>query len=268
MLDNNLILSRLTKSTAAQANPFAHNVVWIQKEITRFQINEKDYQCETDSVFFINKKYSWNISFEEESQSKGYIIKLTDEILSLPAFSKLFITQVNIFNDEAIPVIQFSPGIAIRIEAILEMIDELMGSHLNNKEEGILSLLNAFFIYCDGQCNIKSVLSNDRNPKTKLVYSYKKLINSKITIWNEVKDYANHLNISEKYLNECVKEVLSINAKQLIIEQLLMKSRSALKFSDSSIKEISYNLGFSSPDYFSSFFKKHNGLTPTNFRNS
>ncbi len=268
MLENNLILSRLTKSTASQFKGDFHNMIWIQKEITRFQIDEKNYDCVLDSVFFVNKKYSWEMGFEDDSISKGYIIKLTDKILNLPSFSKLFITQVNMFNDESIPVIQFSPGIAVRIEAILEMIDELMGSHLDNKEEGILSLLNAFFIYCDGQCNIKSVLSNNRNQKTKIVYDYKKLINDKITIWSEVKDYANYLSISEKYLNECVKEVLSVNAKQLIIEQLLMKSRRALKFSDSSIKEISYNLGFSSPDYFSNFFKKHVGLTPTNFRNS
>lgn len=268
MLENNLILSRLTKSTASQSKGDFHYMIWIQKEITRFQIDEKNYDYEVDSVFFVNKKYSWKMGVEDNSVSKGYIIKLTDDILNLPSFSKLFITQVNMFNDESIPVIQFSPGIAVRIEAILEMIDELMGSHLDNKEEGILSLLNAFFIYCDGQCNIKSVLSNSRNQKTKIVYDYKKLINDKITTWSEVKDYANYLNISEKYLNECVKGVLSVNAKQLIIEQLLMKSRRALKFSDSSIKEISYNLGFSSPDYFSNFFKKHIGLTPTNFRNS
>jgi len=268
MLENNLMLSRLTTSTASQVKQNYHNMIWIQKEVSTFQIDKKDYDYDIDSIFFVNKKYKWKMTMEDDSISKGYIIKLTDEVLNLPSFSKLFITQVNMFNNESIPVIQFSPGIAVRIEAILEMIDELMGSHLDNKEEGILSLLNAFFIYCDGQCNIKSVLSNNRNQKTKIVYDYKKLINDKVTTWSEVKEYANYLCLSEKYLNECVKEVLSVNAKQLIIEQLLMKSRRALKFSDSSIKEISYSLGFSSPDYFSNFFKKHVGLTPTTFRNS
>jgi AraC-like DNA-binding protein len=268
MLDNNLKLSRLIKSTASQSKEKFHSMIWIQREINDFQIDDKQYDCEIDSVYFINKKYSWNMSIEENSTSKGYVLKLTDEILSLPSFSKLFITQVNIFNDDSIPVIQFSPGIAVRIEAILEMIDELMGSQLDNKDEGILSLLNAFFIYCDGQCNIKSVLGENRNQKTKIVYDYKKLINDNISTWNEVKDYAYQLNISEKYLNECVKEVLTVNAKQLIIEKLLMSSRRALKFSDSSIKEISFDLGFSSPDYFSSFFKKYTGTTPTGFRNT
>lgn len=268
MIENNLVLSRLTKSTASQPKGNFHHVIWIQKETDSFQIDDKDYACEIDSVYFVNKNHSWEMNVEDDLISKGYIIKITDEILNLPSFSKLFITQINIFNGDSIPVINFSPGIAVRIESILEMIDELMGSHLNNKEEGILSLLNAFFIYCDGQCNIKSILSNNHDQKTKIVYDYKKLINDKITIWSEVKEYANYLNISEKYLNECVKKILSVNAKQLIIEQRLMKSRRALKFSDSSIKEISFSLGFSSPDYFSSFFKKYTGHTPTKFRNT
>nr|WP_245224833.1 helix-turn-helix domain-containing protein [Pseudozobellia sp. WGM2] len=74
------------------------------------------------------------------------------------------------------------------------------------------------------------------------------------------------LHISDKYLNECVKDVLGVNAKHLIDEQLIMRSRHQLKFSDLVIKEIAFKLGFSSPDYFSSFVKKHTGITPTQLR--
>ncbi len=58
------------------------------------------------------------------------------------------------------------------------------------------------------------------------------------------------LHVSPKYLNEYVHQSLRRNAKNLIIEQLEMRIRHALKFTDKSIKEISFELGFSSPDYF------------------
>ena len=45
-----------------------------------------------------------------------------------------------------------------------------------------------------------------------------------------------------------------------------MRSRHSLKFSNKSIKELSFELGFSSPDYFSYFFKTHTGITPTALR--
>ena len=169
------------------------------------------------------------------------------------------------FNSGEIPLFKLSPGIEKRTQSILEMIDELLGSHLNHKDDAILSLLNTFFIYCDGQCNIKSIASNN-NAKTNIVYKFKQLVDHFVLNNHEVTFYADKLNISSKYLNECVQDVLYVSAKSIIIEQLLMRSRYALKFSDQSIKEISFELGFSSPDYFSYFFKTHTGITPSTLR--
>lgn len=72
--------------------------------------------------------------------------------------------------------------------------------------------------------------------------------------------------ISEKYLNECVKEILGRNAKSLIDEQLIMRARHELKFTDKSIKEVGFELGFNTPDYFTYFVKKHTGLSPSQLR--
>ncbi|MGC9356205.1 MAG: helix-turn-helix domain-containing protein [Mariniphaga sp.] len=84
--------------------------------------------------------------------------------------------------------------------------------------------------------------------------------------YHEVGQYASILNVSDKYLNECVKDILKVNAKYLIDEQLVMRARHNLKFTDKSVKEISFDLGFSSPDYFSYFFKKQTGFSPTQLR--
>ena len=146
------------------------------------------------------------------------------------------------------------------------MIDELVGSHLNNKDQAIFSLLNTFFVYCDGQCNIKSVVS-ENNAKKALVFKYKKLLDTRCCEFHDVEQYASLLNVSGKYLNQCVKEVLNTNAKSLINEQRIMRARHALKFSDKSVKEIGFELGFSSPEYFSSFLKQHTGMSPSLIRN-
>jgi AraC-like DNA-binding protein len=187
------------------------------------------------------------------------------EVLNSPVLNKLHINEVRLFNSSEIPIINLSPGIAKRTQSILEMIDELLGSELNHKEEAILSLLNTFFVYCDGQCNIKSVIT-EYGSKNTIVYKFKKLVDTHLPEYHDVSDYARLLNISPKYLNECVREVLDFTAKGIIAEQLLMRSRHLLKFSDMTIKEISYDLGFSSPDYFSYFFKNHTGTSPSSLR--
>ncbi|MTI22591.1 AraC family transcriptional regulator [Fulvivirga sp. RKSG066] len=241
-------------------------ICWIKNSIELLEIDGVDYHDISNSIIFLNHNVKWKIIRKKDDQSAGFILYLSAEILENPLLSNLHINEVRLFtSDKKFPKITLAPGIEKRTQAILEMLDELIGSHLKNKDDAIISLLNTFFVYCDGQCNIKSVI-NESNSKKTIVYNYKKLIDQWYAKHHEVNDYAELLNISDKYLNECVKEVLNINAKSLITEQRVMRSRHALKFSNKTIKEIGYDLGFSSADYFSYFLKKHTGQTPSMLR--
>ncbi|MEO9891888.1 helix-turn-helix domain-containing protein [Aurantibacter sp.] len=251
------------KTTKVSNDDFA--VCWIKDQVSSIEIDNEFYENVSNSIFFLDSKYHWNIHREKSNFSSGYVLHLTNEVLNNPILSNLHINKVRLFNSGEIPLFKLSPGIEKRTQAILEMIDELIGSELNHKEEAILSLLNTFFVYCDGQCNIKSIASKN-NSKSNMVYKFKKLVDQHVTEYHEVAEYANLLNITPKYLNECVQEVLYVGSKSIIIEQLLMRSRHDLKFSDKTIKEISFDLGFSTPDYFSYFFKTHTGYTPSALR--
>jgi len=46
----------------------------------------------------------------------------------------------------------------------------------------------------------------------------------------------------------------------------VLEAKRNLSFSKKSIKEISYELGFEDPAYFSRFFKNHTGAGPQEFR--
>lgn len=258
-------ISQIIRETTSEKNSDNFTVCWIKNEVDKMEIDHVLYKNISNSIFFLDPLHQWKIYKKGNSTSSGYILHLSKEILNNPILSNLHINEVRIFNSGEIPLFKLSPGIEKRTEAILEMIDELLGSHLNHKEDAILSLLNTFFVYCDGQCNIKSVLSNN-NSKNNTVYRFKTLVNKHVSKYHEVSDYARLLNITPKYLNECVKEVLLVSSKSIITEQILMRSRHALKFSNKTIKEISYELGFSSPDYFSYFFKTHTGTTPSTLR--
>jgi len=267
MKQDSINIKQIIKETTLNHydNDFA--VCWIKNEVKGIEIDHVLYKNVSNSIFFIDPKHQWKILKKDSSTSSGYVLHLGSEVLNNPILSNLHINKVRLFNSGEIPLFKLSPGIEKRTQAILEMIDELLGSQLNHKDDAILSLLNTFFVYCDGQCNIKSIVSNN-NSKTNVVYEFKKLVDRNIYEFHEVTDYANLLNISPKYLNECVKEVLNVSSKSIIIEQLLMRSRHALKFSNKTIKEISVELGFSSPDYFSYFFKNHTQITPSALRKS
>ena len=264
----NIDISQITKDVTEKRIQAGFAVCWIKDEIKGIEIDGVLYENVSNSIFFLDPKFHWTILKTDKASFSGYILYLGNDVLNNPMLSNLHINKVRIFNTNEIPLFQLSPGIEKRTQSILEMIDELLGSELNHKDDAILSLLNTFFVYCDGQCNIKSAISSEKNSKTALVYQFKKLVDKHVFENHEVTFYAELLHISPKYLNECVQEALSASAKSIIVEQLLMRSRHALKFTSKTVKEISFELGFSSPDYFSYFFKTHTGITPSSLRNN
>lgn len=267
MKPNSINISQIIKETTPNPKGEAFAVCWIKDEVKGIEIDGVLYKNVSNSIFFLDPKFQWKIFKKNSSTFSGYILYLSRAVLDSPVLSNLHINKVRLFNSDEIPLFKLSPGIEKRTQAILEMIDELLGSNLNHKEDAILSLLNTFFVYCDGQCNIKSIIANT-NSKTVLVYKFKKLVDKFVPEFHDVNFYATRLHISPKYLNECVQEALSVSSKSIIVEQLLMRSRRELKFSSKTIKEISFELGFSSPDYFSYFFKSHTGITPSALRKS
>lgn len=269
MTPQTIKISRILSTvTSNRSEEDCYKLCWIQNGINYIEINKTVYKKVSNSVFFLTPDFDWKIHKNGTSASSGYIVYLPESVLEYPAFKNLHITKVRFFKSiDEIPKINLSPGIEKRVQSIIEMLDELISTNLENKEEAILSLLNTLFVYCDGKCNIKTFIS-DNGQKSALVYKFKKQIDKQFSEYHEVSAYAQLLHVSDKYLNECVKEVLGTNAKSLINEKLIMTARYELKFTDKPIKEIAYQLGFSSPDYFSYFLKKHTHLTPSQVRKS
>jgi AraC family transcriptional activator of pobA len=70
-----------------------------------------------------------------------------------------------------------------------------------------------------------------------------------------VADYANQLGISAQKLTDLTKRCSGRGAKDLINGQLIAEAKRSLQFSSILVKEIAFQLDFSTPDQFSHFFK-------------
>ncbi|HEY0274374.1 MAG TPA: helix-turn-helix domain-containing protein [Chitinophaga sp.] len=78
--------------------------------------------------------------------------------------------------------------------------------------------------------------------------------------------YANEFALTPKRLNEISRENTGKTVTELLHERLMLEAKRNLAFSNVSVKEICYDLGFEDPAYFSRFFKHHTGVTPQDFR--
>ncbi|MDD4578488.1 MAG: AraC family transcriptional regulator [Sphaerochaeta sp.] len=83
----------------------------------------------------------------------------------------------------------------------------------------------------------------------------------------DIKGIATNLGISYSLFRKVFKEYTGYAPSQYFQELKLRKAKELLAETSHSIKEISFELNFSSYEYFLSFFKKRAGFTPMEYRN-
>lgn len=78
--------------------------------------------------------------------------------------------------------------------------------------------------------------------------------------------YANQLGISRRKLSEIIKKFDKKTAKRLHVERIMLEAKRLLAYSNMSLKQIAYHLGFEHAPYFSNRFKEEYGMTPNQYR--
>lgn len=132
-----------------------------------------------------------------------------------------------------------------------------------DKRPAILeSYLRSWFLHC---IELEKEVKRDDRPDVRM----QSLIESvEVNFKDERKSsfYASELSLSAKRLNELTKETFGKTISQIINDRLILEAKREISCSEKPIKEISYELGFTEPSYFTRFFGKQTGFSPEDFR--
>lgn len=94
------------------------------------------------------------------------------------------------------------------------------------------------------------------------------LVHEHCTEQREVAFYADRLCISTRYLSTIIRSVAHSTAKEFIDRSVVLEIKMLLGSTELSVQEIAYRLHFPDQSYLGRFFKKHTGMSPTEFRNA
>lgn len=239
-------------------------IVLVRHAETRQWIDMTQYIPKDNTVYFSGPG---NIIVKEEARelySTG--IAFTNEFLSLQenaALRKLPLIE-NPYNGHEL----------LLNEADLALIEDLIAkinTHNEQPGEWQQRMLSAYMtVLLTYLSRLYTEQYQETNPSAEklMVKKFQAELEQNFGNLHEVGDYASLLHISPGHLSELVKTQSGKPAIKHIHDRIILEARRLLFHTETSSKEIAFDLGFEDASYFNRFFKRETGATPSAYRSN
>lgn len=208
-------------------------------------------------------------SFNPEEEFSGTVLQFHSDLFCLEKHAKEVGCNGVLFNNiYGKPFINISDNELSELVKVLDEIKNEVSKERVASDEVIVSYLKIFLINAVRYKLTKTngVIDALNNQQNVLFISFEEALEENYKTDHNAGKYATLLNVSLKTLNNCVQSVNQKTVTQTIQERLITEAKRELYLTDKSIKEISYELGFSDLQYFSRLFKKKTSLSPKSYR--
>jgi AraC family transcriptional activator of pobA len=105
-----------------------------------------------------------------------------------------------------------------------------------------------------------------RGPLAALVDAFRDLLDERCRSGWSVARYARELAVQPSRLRTACLGIVGTPPRDMLQERVLLEARRALTYTDLTIAQTAFQLGFSDPGYFSRFFSARTGESPQAFR--
>ncbi|MEM7550487.1 MAG: helix-turn-helix domain-containing protein [Bacteroidota bacterium] len=229
--------------------------VYFEEAPCNLYINFKKEKNSSNTLIFLNPG---EVLFSNaKTCSKVHIIAFRGSYFttSLEVMASRF--SAKFFNDYFdVAKIEFSRNKISIVKDLFEYLsEEKSGSkHQLKKFKGAIDTL------------IVETLNTKTSDGYKYLIKFNNLLDIEHAIKHKVADYAEELHLKPKQFLIYLNEANAQSPKEVILKRLLLESQKLLLSTGLSSAEITYEIGFSDPSYFSRFFKKNTGISPLRYR--
>jgi len=211
----------------------------------------------------------------EFRQAEGNVefcgIVFTPDFMAQAGMSPKHLELFDFFSANNNPVLPLEPqDLDTLVSLIHVMARKSSGSLDSALDKEVVNHSFLAFIYEMAAASRKrnGAVSIQLTKKEDLAMRFVKLLNNHFREERSVFFYAELLFVTPKYLTQTVKEVTGKTAGEMIDGMVVMEAKVLLNDLSQSIASVAESLYFSDQFFFSKFFKKHTGLTPTDYRKS
>ncbi len=200
--------------------------------------------------------------FYIDFEVKGYVILFTSDFLVREKINYRYLYDFVLFNSQISPIV-----LQCDTETSL-FIEMLSNAYFNEKEFEQEELLRNYLkiILIRLERNKRSFSPITGGSALTLSMQFKEALDSKISYKTKVADICEILGVNSKKLNAALQLVSNKTAKEYLDERVVLEIKRLLSYSELSVKEIAYKMGFEDATNLTKYFKKHTGFLPQKFR--
>jgi AraC family transcriptional activator of pobA len=247
--------------------PHRHNsyvLVFFTKGSGTHEIDFDVFEIQPGSMFFLQpgQMHHWNLSDDVE----GFVIFYSQEMYNLYFGQKTIADYTFYSSVDNKPEMVFD---ASELKAILPYFESLIIETQSNqllKQDKIMNLLD--IIHIEIARKYSETHLHEAHSYNVKIKNFEVLLEQNFKTEKAPFFYASQLNITLKHLNRICNEMLQKTTTEVITARIILEAKRMLMDKKFTVNEIATELGFDDYSYFTRLFKKHTGITPTDFRTS
>lgn len=255
--------------TTSDEKPHRHSfqeIIYIQSGKGYHSIDGQIFRLKANTIYLIGQG---QIHFFEKGENlKGYLLRYKEDLLppKLTFYSKDYSLLQMLTNSNALSLTKeeakvFSNNFG---ELFTEKSTTKNGQNSDIIQLVLLTILSRIKLKI--RSTYEEHIINEPNSDSAFSQRLILLIEDHYKEEHDLHFYYKKLGITNRKLLAITQTQLGKTPKQLINQRLLTEATRLLKFTDLSLKEISFELGYAEPAYFSRIFKRKFGVSPKAYR--
>ncbi|AOP32474.1 hypothetical protein A0128_00400 [Leptospira tipperaryensis] len=237
-----------------------YEILIVRSGTGKIRIDSREYSLSENMMFFLTP-YQAHRS-EWSSKAQGSVLMFKESFLLADSNSKGPWEYPFFHSIESTPALDFS-----KIPSILNVL-LLFEEEWSRKENSNRNILRNYseILMILAERSYEELPGGISSKTGSLVRKFLKLVGESPNASKSVRNYASKLLVTPGHLNDTVKKETNRTASDFLKERINLEAKRLLEHTDASVAEISIKLGFNDHSYFIRFFKKENGITPSEYR--
>ncbi|MCL7987310.1 helix-turn-helix domain-containing protein [Sphingobacterium sp. lm-10] len=236
-------------------------MIWVTDGMLDYHIDQHLCHIEKNNLIYIAPDQIHY--FNNQTGFEGELIAFTEDFIPQSAFFPL----LHIFNNAYATVKNIqSKEILIKVQTLFRSLSEELKKEPDEFQHALLfNMLYNLILFIERGKVVQQV-TDMASKDFQDIIAFKSLVAKNYREHFNVRDYAEILDITTQRLGQISAAALGKTPKEYIMEYMLTEARRMLNYSNESVKEISFSLGFDEPTNFTKYFKKHTGISPLIYR--